>query len=148
MALKNYTSSIPASRSIAYIEGKLVSSGAEQIVKYYEKDTQRVKCICFIMNINGQEMAFKVPAQVANCEKVLRSSLSSRARPETIKKVAAQAERTAWKIVSDWVEVQMAMIELSQVEFMEVFMSYLYDPIKNETLFQRFKQQDFQKLLT
>ena len=71
---------------------------------------------------------------------------SKRAQPETIKKIPAQAERTAWKILSDWVEAQMAMIELAQVEFTEVFMPYLYNHQKQETYFEMIKARGFKAL--
>jgi len=93
-------------------------------------------------------MPFKLPAQIANCERVLMANLSRRAKPETKKQVPKQAERTAWKIMSDWVEAQMAMIELAQVEVMEVFMPYLYDSATKQTFFQMAKKNDFQRLLT
>lgn len=48
---------------------------------------------------------------------------------------AQQAERTAWKIVQDWVEVQMSMIQTRQADFEEVFMPYLFDG--KQTIYQR-----------
>lgn len=144
--LKNYTSSQSVARSISYIEAKLVQHGATQILKRYGPDS-RVDSICFSINIDGNDMPFKLPAKVQECEKVLLANLSARARPETRKKVPQQAERTAWKILQDWVEAQMAMIELSQTEIMEVFLSYLFDGQKGQTFFEQIKSKGFQKLL-
>ena len=91
-------------------------------------------------------MSFKLPAEVEACENVLKSNIK-RPRADTYKRIAAQAERTAWKIIADWVDAQMAMIKLSQVDFMQVFMAYLYDPAKMQTFYQIVKQKGFQKLL-
>ena len=146
MPLKNYTSSIAASRSISFIENKLASCGAQQIMKSYD-DRQMVKSICFVIPVDGNNMPFMLEAQVAECEKVLEGMLTQRARPETRKKIPAQAERTAWKILADWVEAQMARIELSQVDFMQMFMHCLFDESKNQTLYQILKSKGFQKLL-
>jgi hypothetical protein len=63
--------------------------------------------------------------------------MGPRTRPETKKKIPRQAERTAWKILSDWVEAQMAMIELSQIEITEVFLSYLYDHKTDQTFYEK-----------
>jgi hypothetical protein len=145
MALKNYTSETPATTSISRIETKLAVSGANQILKMYDKDGI-VEGIAFIMPINGSGMSFKLPARVKECEQILKSKIK-RPRENTYKKIAKQAERTAWKIVLDWVEAQMAMIELSQVEFIEVFMPYLYDHSQNKTYFEIVKEKGFQKLL-
>lgn len=137
---------MPAARSISYIEAKLIQHGAKQIMKTYDEN-QRLKAIFFSINIAGNDMSFKLPANVQQCEKVLLSNLSSRARPDTRKKVPQQAERTAWKILQDWVEAQMAMIELAQIEVMEVFLPYLYDGQKDQTFFEQIKSKGFQKLL-
>lgn len=146
MALKNYTSKVPVSQSVTYIERCLVKNGARNIMKEYDADG-RCDGICFIIPINGFETPFRLPAQVANCERVLMGMTTSRTQSETIAKIPKQAERTAWKILSDWVEAQMAMIELAQVEVMEVFMPYLYDPSSKQTFFQRAKAEGFQRLL-
>ena len=145
MTLMNYTSQTPASSSISYIETKLARRGAKQILKMYDPDA-RVEGIAFIIPVDGVDMSFKLPAQVDACEQTLKASIR-RPRSDTYKRVAKQAERTAWKIVADWVDAQMAMIELSQVEFMQVFMPYLYCHAKQQTYFQMMKAKGFQKML-
>ncbi len=144
--LKNYTSQVPVSTSVSFIEQCLTKNGARQILKEYDA-AGRCDGICFSIPMNNSEIHFRLPAQIANCERVLMANLSRRAKPETKKAVPKQAERTAWKILSDWVEAQMAMIELAQVEVMEVFMPYLYDPATKQTFFQTAKANNFQKLL-
>lgn len=146
MGLKNYTSKVPASQSIRYIEGKLVSKGATQIAKTYDPQ-QRVDRLRFSLRVDGRDILFNLPAQIENCEKVMERSLSSRALAETRRKVPAQAERTAWKILSDWVDAQMAMIELAQVDVMEVFLPYVCDPKTGRTFFEQLKEQNFKAML-
>ena len=128
-----------------FIEGKLAGNGARQILKLYDEQG-RVSGMCFMMMIDGHEVPFKLPARVENCERVLNENLTSRARPETRKKIPQQAERTAWKILSDWVEAQMAMIELAQIEVLEVFMPYLYNNQKKQTYFETLKEGGFKCL--
>jgi hypothetical protein len=145
MNLMNYTSTVPASRSISYIEAKLAGHGAKQIVKYYDEGC-RVSSIAFMMMMEGIEIPFKLPARVEKCELVLKSRVR-KPRADTFKRIAEQAERTAWKIVSDWIDAQMAMIELSQVEFMEVFLPYLFNCTKNQTYFESIKERGYKALL-
>ena len=142
--LKNYTSQIPASRSICFIENKLVTHGAKKIQKLYD-DKQRLSSICFAIAIEGQEVYFKLPARVQNCEKILEANLSRRARPETRKKIPAQAERTAWKILADWTDAQFAMIDLAQIETLEVFMPYVFDG--KQTYYEALKETGYKALL-
>ena len=145
MPLKNYTSSVPVDRSISYIESKLAKAGAREILKMYDPDG-RVEGIAFNMPVGNTNMTFKLPAKILACETVLRASVR-RPNSETEKRIKEQAERTAWKIVYDWVEVQMAMIELTQTEFFEVFMPYLYNHVTKQTYFQIVKEKGLQKLL-
>lgn len=144
--LKNYTSGTPAERSIIFIENKLVCHGARQILKLYD-DKNQVTGLQFSIPVNGIDLPFKLPARLEQCERILMGNLSSRARPETKKQIPAQAARTAWKILADWVEAQMAMIELAQIEVIEVFMPYLYDTQKQRTLFEIMKERGFKAML-
>ena len=146
MALKNYTSTVSVLRSIAYIESKLTQNGARQILKEYGP-TGKVDCICFTIPLQGKDVHFKLAARIAQCEEVLKQNLSSRVKPETRKKLPAQAERTAWKIISDLVEVQMAMIELKQREVMEIFLPYVYNCETKQTFFEQIKERKFKALL-
>jgi len=58
---------------------------------------------------------------------------------------AKQADRTAWKIVQDWVEVQMSMIQLKQAETLQVFLPYVYNGKK--TFYQSLKETNFRGLI-
>ena len=134
MNLKNYTSQVPASKSISKIEKLLVGVGAKNINKSYEGET--LKAIIFLVSLNENTLAFRLPAKVEVVEKVLRAEVK-RPRPDTFSRIAKQAERTAWKIVCDWVEIQVAMIKLEQAELAEVFLPYYYYAEQDMTLFER-----------
>lgn len=145
MALKNYTSQVSAARSIAHIEDMLVAHKATQVLKKYAPGG-RIEAIAFIVPIEGVEIPFRLPARVDQCLKVLKSAVR-RPHAETYKRLEQQAERTAWKIVSDWVEAQMAMIDLAQVQLMEVFLPYVYNHNSGQTYFQTLEARGFQNLL-
>jgi len=145
MALKNYTSQVSSKNSISWIESKLATHGARQILKEYTADG-RVASIAFIIHQNGIELPFHLPARVSACEQVLKSEVR-RPRSDTYKKISDQAERTAWKILADWVDAQMAMVELAQVDIMEVFLPYLFDRSKQQTFYQALSTKGFQKAL-
>jgi len=127
------------------IEAKLAANGATQILKAYTADG-KVESIAFIKQMNGFDMPFKLPAKISECEKILRSGVK-KPRKDTLKRIKQQAERTAWKMIFDWVDIQMTMIKLNQAEFMQVFMPYLYDHSKQQTYFEEMKARGFQKLL-
>ena len=144
MNLKNYTSSVPAVTSQGRIETCLVAAGATDISKKYYEGI--CTAITFRLVIENIPVFFQLPAKVDPCFKVLWGEVK-RPQPGTREKVKKQAEMTAWKIVSDWVEIQLSMIQLEQAEVLQVFLPYVYDPVKDETFFQRVKDGGV-KLLT
>lgn len=142
--LKNYTSSVPAITSMGRIESVLVAAGATDISKKYEDGI--CTAITFRMVESGRPLFFKLPAKVENCFQVFWKEIK-KPQAGTKEKIREQAERTAWKIVSDWVEVQLSMILLEQALPLQVFLPYVYDPVKDQTFFERLESQNF-KLLT
>lgn len=141
--IKNYTSQVPATRSVQRIEDLLVKHGAKNILKLY--DQQKLTGIAFIISIDGRDVPFRLPARVDRVEQRLRKSIK-RPRSGTMNKISDQATRTAWRLLSDWVEVQMSLIELDQAELIEVFLPYMYDPSKEQTFFEKIKKDGFKLL--
>lgn len=48
----------------------------------------------------------------------------------------------AWRILKDWVEVQMALLDMKMVQFEEIFMPYI--EINNgQTLYEKLEEQQF-----
>ena len=128
MNLKNYTSSIPTHQTISYIEAYLADCGVQGITKEYA-DKVPVAIFFHIDLGQGGRFTIRLPARVAEVHDFLwRDYCSGVSKPRKVKEdFAEQAARTAWKIQQDWVQVQMSLIKLKQVEFLEVFMGFLWD---------------------
>lgn len=144
MNLKNYTSTVPATTSMGKIEQNLVAAGATDISKKYEDGI--CVAITFRMMVNNQPLFFKLPARVEHCFQVFWKQVK-RPQPDTKKRIREQASRTAWKIIADWVEIQLSMILLEQALPLQVFLPYVYDPTSEQTFFEKLEQTNF-KLLT
>lgn len=147
--IKNYTSTVPATRSVAYIEHRLVKFGARNIVKSYDSNGT-LSGLCFVIEPHGTgQLTFSVPARTKEVERRLYSEVR-RPRPETKKKISEQAERTSWKLLSDWVEIQLSLVELGQVEFMEVFLPYAVTGMSEsgvpQTFYEKIKNSSFKLL--
>lgn len=125
--IKNYTSQVPASQSIYRIEKRLVDNGATTISKFYD-DKGKIEGVIFQMKVPEAPMpiTFKLPARVDRVFDRLWKEVK-KPSPERKDKVKDQAERTAWKLLNDWIDIQMSLIELNQIDFTEVFLSYAYD---------------------
>lgn len=148
MNIKNYTSSVPVERSIAVIESKLAASGASQITKLYDPKG-RVTAIVFKFTLqNSRSYSFRLPARPQACFDAIwkEKCLHSKPRPETKNTVLEQAHRTSWKLIQDWIDIQISLIVLQQVEFLEVFLPFAWDASKQQTLFESFKSGGFKQL--
>lgn len=118
MAILNYTTSIESEKTIAEIQKCLVKHGAHKIVTDY---VAGIPCsVTFALTINGNMVAFSLPA---NYSGVLRAMKNDRKVPNS-KCTEEQAQRVAWRIVKDWVEAQMAIVEAQLADVAEVFLPY------------------------
>lgn len=158
MFLKNYTSDVPISQTVYRIEQVLLKCGVTGIMKEYGVG-QAIVALTFQIDFGGgNKCTIRLPVNVQKAWDALwlnyvdGDSLS----PDGMhvyrsykKKHKAnfrdQAERTAWKIVQDWVEVQMSMIQMQQADFREVFMPYLWDG--KQSFYQRVEASGFAGLL-
>lgn len=151
MNIKNYTSEVPAITLMGRIEKLLVSAGATDISKKYDNQVCTAIRFRIVHKTNeapnlGVPLFFELPAKVNACFNVLWAGVS-RPRADTKNKITQQAERTAWKIVSDWVEIQIAMIKLEQAELLQVFLPYVFDPVKEKTFYSQIKEAGYKALL-
>lgn len=142
MNLKNYTTEVPAAKSIDSIEMMLVSFGAKNIMKEYGPD-QSVSGLSFILNTNGMKVPFRLPAKAEEIYKWLRKKYPQR-QPKTLK---PQSERICWKQMYEWVHINLSLVELEQADAMEVFFPYLYDVHKQETYYDKLKAGGYKNLL-
>ncbi len=136
MNIKNYTSTVEASKSMARIEELLVEIGASNVNKQYEnKVCSGITFLLYDQQLQ-QTLPFHLKAQVEECFAVLWKDVK-RPRPDTRAITQQQANRTAWKILSDWTEVQCSMILLGQAKPLQMFLPFMYDTKNNETLFDK-----------
>ena len=83
-----------------------------------------------------QTIPFHLKAQVEECFTILWKDVK-RPRPDTRTILRQQASKTAWKIFSDWTEIQCSMILLGQAKPLQMFLPFMYDTKNNETLFDK-----------
>lgn len=126
MPIKNYTTKVDVYQSLGEIQGALAKNGARKIMIDYDEKGNPVG-VTFGINTPQGSLGFLLPA---NIEGVLRVFAKQK-----IKTDRAQAERTAWRNIRDWVLAQMAFVEAGNVEVDEVFLPYLTDG-KGRTLYQ------------
>lgn len=116
--LKNASSVASLPRIFDAIQKTLVSHKARHVTFSY--DNERIVAMEFVIEIDGREYPFKLPARIESVEKIMypgRRFLSPTQK--------TQAYRTAWANIRDWVAAQMALIDTGMARPEEVFLPYM-----------------------
>lgn len=145
ISLKNYTSSTPANVTISYVEAYLAACDVSGISKQYENGIP----VALFFHVDLPQFGrftIRLPAKVDEVQEWFWQEYLGRTKKprKTKDDFREQALRTAWKIQQDWVQVQMSLIKLKQVDFLEVFMGFLWDGKKSH--YQRVKDSQFKLL--
>lgn len=131
MPILNYTTSIAAHRSVAEVQKLLAGKGASSIMIEYNKD-QSISCISFTIEMNGVSLHFRLPANWKGVQKVLIKQTKAKKYHSD-----QHAQNCCWRIILEWVQAQMAIIEANQAELATVFFPYLV--LKTEvTVYEQF----------
>lgn len=133
MALKNYTTTINANKTIGEIQEILSRHGATAIMTEY--DNEEVVALSFKIKTPRGEIGIKLPA---NTDKVLRVLKKQKQKNLQIRDNQDQATKVAWRIIKDWIDAQMAILETEMVDMEEIFLPYIINN-NGETLYQAFK---------
>jgi hypothetical protein len=128
--IRNYTSNVPAEQSIENIERLLVASGAQSIHKEYVSG--EVRALSFVIKNpeTGLPVAIRVPADQDSAFLVIKEGVKKFTKAVE-RRLQAQARRTAWKLMYEWVHVQLSLIEMKQAELLQVFMPYVWNGEKS-----------------
>jgi len=141
MAILNYTTSINPEKTVAEIQMKLAKAGAQAVLCEYDEDGI-MKAISFRINTSTGFLSFRLPSNIEGIYKKLLDN----SRVPTRLKTHEQATRVAWRILKDWVEAQLAIIEAEMADIKEVFLPYVQNP-DGKTLYESLSENQF-KLLT
>ncbi|MDX2187756.1 MAG: hypothetical protein SFV32_12545 [Opitutaceae bacterium] len=128
--LLNYTTEIPASRTVAEIYALLSEGGARAIMSEYD-GSQKPTGICFQLITTFGPIMYRLPANVTAAQTVLNAMTKRTGRdkiPDRYYNDRDQAERVAWRIVRDWVEVQLAIHQLGQAKLEQIMLPFAVTP--------------------
>lgn len=129
MPLLNYTTKVDVYTTLGAIQGQLVKHGAKKIMQDYDDDGH-IAALTFAIETPSGVRAIRLPANVDAVHAVLRRQKVNCDRE--------QAERVAWRIVKDWIEAQMAILESEMVQLDEIFLPYMVAR-SGQTLFEAYR---------
>ena len=129
MPLLNYTTKVDVYATLGAIQGQLVKHGAKKIMQDYDGDGH-ITALSFMIDTPAGPRGIRLPANVDAVHAVLHR--------QTVKCDREQAERVAWRILKDWVEAQMAILESEMVQMDEIFLPYMVNQ-RGQTLFESYR---------
>jgi hypothetical protein len=130
--LLNYSTEVNADKTVGEIQGVLARSGAKSVTVDYDDGTP--VGVSFLIETAVGPRAFRLPANIeAAFEVMQRQYRAGRVQRRFVTR--EQAARVGWRIVKDWIEAQLAIIELGMVGLEEIFLPYLINE-QGETLYQ------------
>lgn len=138
MALLNYTTKIDADKTAHEISKILSMHGAKAVMTEYDPKEGLVTAISFKISLNGQDLGFKLPCDWKPVLNILEND--PKCRPQY--KNQAQAVRTAWRVVKDWIEAQMALVETRMASTEQVFLPYIVTK-GGGTLYEKIRDDKF-----
>ena len=139
MAILNYTTTIDAFKTVSEIEYILVKHKAKSVMKNYEGES--ISGLSFLIDTGAVQVPIRLPVKVDECLEVLKRE--KRNSPKSnIKATREQAERVAWRILKDWVEAQMALLDIEMVRLEEIFLPYI-EVQRGKTVYEILEKKQF-----
>lgn len=135
--LLNYTTKISAQKTTGEIMSILAKHGASAVRIEYGYGGI-ILALSFNVKTEKGEIEIRLPVAPDNALAVIRKSKAPRHLC-----TREQAEKVAWRIVKDWVEAQMAIIETEMVTMDQVFLPYWVMP-DGSTLYEHYLSTGFQ----
>lgn len=138
MPLKNYRTR-PGADIFGKIQKILAKSGAKRVMYDYDSSGQ-INGLAFLLEINGNEYPFKMPARVENVAELVFPGHGGYFNLGDSKR--DQVYRIAWANIRDWLDSQVAMKDIGLVKLEEVFLPYLVVS-GEQTLFEKMQENKF-----
>ena len=121
MPILNYTTKIDVDKTTSEIAKMLSLAGAIAILTEYDREENYIKSISFTLPVGDNVLQIKLPCDWKPMLEILEKD---RKVPRNLK-TREQAVRVSWRIVKNWVEAQLAIIETKMVKTEEVFLPYI-----------------------
>lgn len=136
MPLLNYTTEVPAARTLGQVQEMLVKAGASAVSATYADGSPTG--LHFVVPTANGPRSFALPVNSDRVYRVLRGD----AKVEKRYRTEAQAERVAWRIVKDWMEAQLAIIATEMVTLEQVMLPFMHtDELATTTVYELYVAQ-------
>lgn len=125
-------------------QSSLLEHGARQITFDYNDDGT-VSTLSFTIAVEADTLHIRMPARTESARELLRRQYEQGLIPRKEgKKVYSEthAYRVAWRNILDWLEVQMALLDIGMVKIEEIFLPYVLTP-SGTTVYEEIEGRHF-----
>lgn len=138
----NYTTTIDAAKTAGECTGMLARHGAKSVGLSYD---QGDPCgLAFTIASPWGDRSFALPVNVVGTLRALEKGYAAGHVPRR-QATPEQARRVAWRVLKDWLEAQLALIEAGVAELNEIMLPWMkVDP--DRTLYQAYAEDQARAL--
>lgn len=143
MPFMNYSTKVPAAKTVGEIMQLLNAHGASSVTIDFDDDKDPT-ALRFTLKTPHGPMPFKLSANVDG----IFARLGQEATAKLIRREYVnypQAYRTAWRVLKDWTLAQIAVIESNLMAPDEAFFQYIVTP-GGTTVYEEFKSHGMKLL--
>ena len=148
-SLKNYSTKISANKTIVEIEEILLQHGATDLWKTYG-DKKDILSLTFAVPTEHGKIPFKLMINIEAVRQTIREQ-HHKGNARGISNATAQdmehARNVGWRILKDWVDAQMALVEVKMRKLEQVFLADIWDSHTGKTFFDVLVEKKFAGLL-
>lgn len=122
MALLNYTTQISADKTVMEIQSILAQAGALAIMTEFSHEG--ILCaVAFKIGTPHGPVSYQLPCEIAAVFRILEKQSREGKVPRRLV-TEDQAARCGWRIIKDWIEAQLALVQTQMVTLDQVFLPY------------------------
>lgn len=142
--IKSFSTQVPVTRTISEIEKMLTKYGASKIMKEYNGDNPIM--LAFAIMTEHGEMGVRLPIRPEKIQEVFKLQVSDGKLPRKYWDgdwANEQAARVGWRIIKDWLDAQLTLLNIQMVKLEEIFLPYIYNDKLKMTVFEMIEENKF-----
>lgn len=123
--LLNYTTKVPASRTLQEMQTALARAGARRVMVEFDAEGDAAG-LAFTLHTPHGERLYSLPCDVDAVLRILTATDPRLMKASKVKAERAQAERVAWRVLKDWLEAQLALVRTRMATLDQVMLPYVH----------------------
>ncbi len=141
----NYTTKIAVDQTVGEVTRLLAKAGAASVSTHFD-DAGGADGLGFTLRTPHGLRTFDLHVNIDGTHAALTREAPTKARAARMTVAAftarVQAERVAWRVVKDWLEAQVALIEAEMATLDQVMLPYLVVRDDGATLYEAYRERE------